>query len=124
MEKKEEFGFKELIVWQKSVEFARKVIKTIDKLNTDTKHYRIKEQTEAAATSVAANIAEGKGRYSKKEFKQYLYIARGSIYETITFLTILSELEWISLEDLKTLEKEGLSLNKMLNSLINTLKND
>jgi four helix bundle protein len=121
---KEEFGFKELIIWQKAIEFAVHVINKTEKLNTERKHYRITEQTEAAATSVAANIAEGKGRYSKKEFKQFLYIARGSIYETITFLNILRELDWISESDIDELEEEGLILNKMLNSLINKLKSD
>ena len=120
----EEFGFKELIVWRRAIDFAKQVINIIDKINSDRKHYRILEQTEAAATSVAANIAEGKGRFSRKEFKQFLYIARGSIYETITFLNIMKELSWLSAEEVYELEKEGLALNKMLNSLINKLKTD
>jgi four helix bundle protein len=120
----EEFGFKELIVWRRAIDFAKHVMIIIDKINSDRKHYRILEQTEAAATSVAANIAEGKGRFSRKEFKQFLYIARGSIYETITFLNIMKELNWLSAEEVYELEKEGLALNKMLNSLINKLKTD
>ncbi|MDP4222558.1 MAG: four helix bundle protein [Bacteroidota bacterium] len=123
MDQKEEFGFKELIVWQKAVEFASHVIKKVEFKNSEKKHYRITEQIEASASSIAANIAEGKGRYSNKEFKQFLYIARGSIYETISFLNIVRELGWISKEDINDLETEGLQLNKMLNSLINKLKN-
>jgi len=124
MTSEDEFGFKELIVWRRAIDFAKQVIIIIDKINSDRKHYRILEQTEAAATSVAANIAEGKGRFSRKEFKQFLYIARGSIYETITFLNIMKELNWLSAEEVDELEKEGLVLNKMLNSLINKLKTD
>jgi four helix bundle protein len=120
----EEFGFKELIIWRKAIDFAKNVINLVDNINTEKKHYRITEQTEAAATSIAANIAEGKGRYSKKEFKQYLYIARGSIYETITFLNIMKELGWLTAKDVEVLEAERLTLNKMLNSLINKLKTD
>ena len=120
----EDFGFKELIVWRRAIDFAKQVINIIDKINSDRKHYRILEQTEAAATSVAANIAEGKGRFSRKEFKQFLYIARGSIYETITFLNIMKELNWLSADEIYELEKKGLALNKMLNSLINKLKTD
>jgi len=122
MDIKEEFGFKELIVWQKAIEFAKHVIEKIGKLNSENRHNRITEQTESAVTSIAANIAEGKGRYSKKEFKQFLYIARGSIYETITFLNVLRELNWMTEEEVVQLEREGLILNKMLNSLINSLK--
>jgi len=124
VDSKEEFGFKELIVWQKAISFAVHVIDKTEKLNSERKHYRIIEQTEASASSIAANIAEGKGRYSKKEFKQFLYIARGSIYETISFLNILKELNWISKSEIDGLEEEGLILNKMLNSLINKLKTD
>ena len=124
MTREEDFGFKELIVWRRAIDFAKHVIIIIDKINSDRKHYRILEQTEAAATSVAANIAEGKGRFSRKEFKQFLYIACGSIYETITFLNIMKELNWLSTEKVDELEKEGLVLNKMLNSLINKLKTD
>lgn len=122
MEIKEDFGFKDLIVWQKSIEFAKNVIDKTNNLKSERRHFRITEQLEAAATSISANIAEGKGRYSKKEFTQFLYIARGSLYETVTFLNILKELNWIPAEEVEKVEKEGLILNKMLNSLINSLK--
>ncbi len=122
METKEEFGFKDLIIWQKAVEFASHVIKETENINSDKKHYRIIEQVEASVTSIAANIAEGKGRYSNKEFKQFLYIARGSIYETISFLNVAGKLNWLSKDTINELETEGLQINKMLNSLINKLK--
>lgn len=120
----EDFGFKELIVWKKSIEFSTHIIREIDNIESERKHYRIIEQTEAASTSISANIAEGKGRFSKKEFKQFLYIARGSIYETITFINIMQELNWLAPNKVQQLEQEGLVLNKMLNSLINKLKSE
>jgi len=120
----EDFGFKELIIWRKAIDFSKNVINLVDNIKTEKKHYRITEQTEASATSVAANIAEGKGRFSRKEFKQYLFIARGSIYETITFLNIMKELGWLTVSEVEIIEKEGLMLNKMLNSLINKLETD
>ncbi|MCK4923051.1 MAG: four helix bundle protein [Bacteroidales bacterium] len=76
------FGFKDLIVWQKSMTFIDLVLDEVDQLNSDRKHYRLVEQIESAVTSVAMNIAEGKGRNSKKEFIHFLYISRGSLYET------------------------------------------
>ena len=117
-----DYGFKELIVWKRSVDFAKQVIQTLGKINSNRNHYRLTEQTETASASIAANIAEGKGRFSRKEFKQFLYIARGSLFETITFLNIMKELSWISEQELERIEKEGLELTKMLNSLINKLK--
>jgi four helix bundle protein len=62
------FSFEDLEVWQKSIEFAYKVIQLTEKIDTDRKHYRLIENCESAASSIASNIAEGKGRYSKKEF--------------------------------------------------------
>ncbi len=82
------FAFEELEVWQKSVEYAVEVVRLIEKVETTRKHYKLIEQLEGACTSIALNIAEGKGRYSKKEFIQFLYIARGSLYETVTLLII------------------------------------
>jgi four helix bundle protein len=64
-------SYKDLLVWQKSIEFANLVIDLTEQLVTGRKHYRLVEQLEAAATSVPMNIAEGKGRYSKKEFSHF-----------------------------------------------------
>ena len=79
MENKTQVAYKDLQVWQKSIDLATAVIALIDDLNTDRKHFRLIEQLEAAVTSVPMNIAEGKGRESQKEFIRFLYIARGSI---------------------------------------------
>ncbi len=62
------FAFEDLLVRQKSIDFAEGVIKAIDQFEAPRKHYRILEQLEASAISVSSNIAEGKGRFSKKEF--------------------------------------------------------
>lgn len=109
-------------VWQKAVEFAKKTINLTEKITTDRKHYRLIEQLEAASASIAMNIAEGKGRYSKKEYMQFLYIARGSLFEVVTLLSIFYENKWISnqlLEDMKALASK---VGKMLSSLINSIR--
>jgi four helix bundle protein len=116
------FSFQELKVWQKSILFAKKVILLIDKLDTDRKHYRLIEQLESASTSVAMNIAEGKGRQTTKEFIQYLYIARGSLFEVITLLIIIHKIGWLNKETLNELEKDAVEITKMLNSLIKSMR--
>jgi len=68
------FSFQDLKVWQKSVLFSEEVIRAIDEINAPRKHYRLIEQLESACTSVAMNIAEGKGRQTTKEFIQFLGI--------------------------------------------------
>jgi four helix bundle protein len=91
MEKEIKFGFEDLEVWQNAVEFADIVIESLENLYTDRKHFRLIEQAESAVTSIAMNIAEGKGRFSRKEFIKYLYKARGSLFETITILIIFNK---------------------------------
>ena len=116
------FAFEELKVYKKAVDFAVNVIETIDKIDAPRKHFRLFEQIEASSTSVSSNISEGKGRYSKREFKQYLYIARGSLYETITRLQIFKKLKWLNEESYKNLYGEAEEISKMLSGLINSIK--
>jgi four helix bundle protein len=112
-------SYKELIVWQKSMILANGVIDLVDHLETDRKHYRLIEQLEAAVTSVPMNIAEGKGRESKKEYIHFLYISRGSLYETLTLLELFLLRGWITLEIFHELEKQSNEIAKMLKGLIN-----
>ena len=115
------FAFEDLDVWQKAVGFAVSVIDTVDDISTDRKHYRLLEQIEASAASISMNIAEGKGRYSKKEFVHYLYIARGSLYETITLLVIFNRKKWITDDQYRALEISGKEIASMLMGLIKSL---
>ena len=115
-------AYKDLLVWQKSMEFVNLIIDAIDSLSTDRKHYRLIEQLEASATSVPMNIAEGKGRYSQKEFVHFLYIARGSLYETMTVLEIFKMRTWITPNNFNTLEDKSTEIAKMLNALISSIK--
>ena len=77
-------SYEDLEVWQKAIDWTSEIVRAVDNLQTDRMHFRLVEQLEAASSSVAMNIAEGKGRYSQKEFTQFLYVARGSLYETVT----------------------------------------
>ena len=120
-ELKSSFQFKELTVWQRSVEFANQVIDLSENLETNSKHYRLIEQLESAVASIAQNIAEGKGRRSKKEFVQFLYISRGSLYEVITLLNIFEKRGWISTDKLQDLESEGVEIASMIKGLINSV---
>ena len=114
-------AYKDLQVWQKSMSLAQQVIKSFDEMDMPRKHYRLIEQLEFAVTSIPMNIAEGKGRNSKKEFIQFLYISRGSIYETLTLLEIFRELEWLSEEKFFDFESSTIEIIKMLKGLINAI---
>ena len=116
------FGFEDLNVWNRATEFAVEIINIIEKIETGRKHFRLFEQLEAAVTSVPMNIAGGKGRYSSKEFIHFCFIARGSLYETITLLEIFKRKGWIPEKEFVKLKSEAIEIASMLKGLINSLK--
>jgi len=115
------FSFEELQVYQKALDFSVAVISSIDDFETPRRHYRLIDQLEAACTSAPMNIAEGKGRYSKKEFKHFLYIARGSLYETVTLLQIFKKKAWLKEEKFLEIYRDAEEISKMISGLINSL---
>ena len=115
------FAFEDLLVYQRALDFAVAVIDVVDQIDTPRKHYKLIEQLEASSTSIALNISEGKGRYSKKEFKHFLYIARGSLYETITMLMLFKRKKWVGEKSYDKLINAAVEINKMLSSLINSI---
>ena len=116
-----QLAHKDLIVWQKSMVFANDVINLIEQLETSRHHFRLIEQLESASTSIPMNIAEGKGRKSKKEFMHFLYIARGSLYEVLTLLEIFKMRSWINEGLYNKLEIQSNEIGKMINGLINAI---
>jgi four helix bundle protein len=74
------FRFQNLDIWKKAVEIGMELFDIADEL--DKRHlHRFAEQLRAAGLSMSNNIAEGSGSYSKKEFNQFLNIARRSTFE-------------------------------------------
>ena len=116
------FGYEDLEVWKRALEFASRVIKILESSPISARHIRLFGQLEAAVVSIAMNLAEGKGRYSKKEFIQYCYIARGSLYECMTLLELFKRNLWLDPIIFESLKSEGLEIAAMIKGLINSLK--
>ena len=116
------FSFEDLEVWKEDVDFANQCLMLVEGIDTGRKHFRLVEQLESAATSPALNIAEGKGRFSKKEFIQFLYIARGSLFETVTLFEIFRRRDWISGAEFVAVKRSAIQLGKRISSLINSLR--
>lgn len=72
------FPFEKLEVWRLAVKFADFILGLLESFPPN-KHFRLIGQMEAAASSIAQNIEEGKGRQYRNEFIQFLYIAEGSL---------------------------------------------
>jgi four helix bundle protein len=87
--------YKDLVVWQKSIAMVTEIYRatqTFPKGET----YGLTSQLRRSAVSVASNIAEGQGRLSKKEFRHFLGMARGSIVEMETQVLISRNLGYLS----------------------------
>jgi four helix bundle protein len=110
-------GYRDLIAWQKAKALALEVYLCTRKFPKD-EIYGPTSQMRRAAVSVPSNIAEGKGRYSRKELLQFLYTARGSLFELATQLSIAHDLEYIDLPAFKRLEGTTDELGRILNGLI------
>lgn len=109
--------FTDMIVWQK----ARLLFKELYELMRNSKDYFLRDQILRATLSISNNIAEGFGRYSKKEYIQFLNIARGSANEVESMLFILQDVS--SIDKTKLIELQGIlsDIRNLLNALIQTL---
>ncbi|MGA2462961.1 MAG: four helix bundle protein [Thermodesulfobacteriota bacterium] len=96
------FRFQDLKIWQLAIEIADQLFDIADMLE-QKKLYKFAEQLRGAAMSMSNNIAEGSGSSSKKEFKQFLNMARRSTFENANILILLHRRNLISDESLDTL---------------------
>ena len=109
--------FEEIIAWQKSKELVLQTYKAFDGL----RDFSFRDQIRRAAVSVINNIAEGFERKSNKEFKQFLYISKGSCGEVRSMLCIAKELGYISEKSYGILYEKCIEISRMLSGLIKTL---
>jgi four helix bundle protein len=112
--------YKELIVWQKSVELVT-MIYSITKSFPKDELYGLTNQVRRASVSIPSNIAEGFGRNSKKEFKHFLQITIGSLFELQTQLEISKNLKFLSEMEFEGIYKLTREIEAMLASLIRKL---
>jgi len=112
------YGFRELEVWQKSIQLVERVYDSVSSLPQYEK-YALADQLRRSAVSVPSNIAEGCSRQTTKEFIQFLYISSGSLSELETQIILI---EKIYNYDVQHLYPEITSIRKMLNGLISSLK--
>ena len=113
--------YKELEVWQKVIDLVSSLYE-VSGTFSDNEKFGLTSQVRRAATSVPANIAEGWGRGSTKEYVQFLHVARGSLLELETHLIIAHRLGFLSGDLTAAAHKQVESIGMMLNRLIGRLR--
>ena len=96
------FRFQDLRIWQLAIEIALELFDIADYLEK-RKLYRFADQLRGSGMSMSNNIAEGSGSDSKKEFKQFLNVARRSTFENANILILLNKRKLITPECLDRL---------------------
>ncbi len=114
-------SYRDLRVWKEAVEFVKDIYLITAKFPSH-EIYGLTNQIRRAAVSIPANIAEGQGRHSSKEFRQFLGIALGSISELETHLIISDKIKYLDHGDIDPLLINLDDFRKMLKSLSNCLK--
>ncbi|MBT0607880.1 four helix bundle protein [Aequorivita echinoideorum] len=114
-------NFRELEIWKNGIFIVEKIYEISVKLPIDER-FGLKSQITRAAISIPSNIAEGCSRNSEIEFKRFLEIAMGSLFEVETQLTICIRLDFLQETELNDLFQILNSEAKMINSLITKIK--
>lgn len=110
--------FKELKVWQESMNVVMEVYKLVASFPNDEK-FNLTSQIKRSAVSIPSNIAEGAGRKHPKEFAQFLGIASGSAAELITQIEIATRLNLISENSGNELGQKLIHITNMIYKLEN-----
>ncbi len=112
--------YKELIVWKKAMDLVTEIYRLTDAFPENEK-FGLVSQLRRAAVSIPSNIAEGQGRLSIGEFKQFLGHARGSLFEVETQILIANNLKLYNVTEtpriLNLIEECGRLLNGLIRSL-------
>lgn len=109
--------FEDIIAWQKAKELTTLIYKEFD----TSKDFGFKDQIQRASVSIMNNIAEGFERKSNKEFKYFLFVAKGSCGEVRSMLHLAKDLEKLSEKSFNEKYKLSEEISKILSGLIKTL---
>lgn len=109
--------FEDINSWQKAKELVLKTYKNFNK-NRD---YSFRDQIQRAVISIMNNIAEGFERGGNKEFRYFLFIAKGSCAEYRSMLYIADELGYISKKEFDEMYNLSLEISRLISGLIKAL---
>jgi len=109
--------FRDLVVWQKAMDSVTEIYRVTQKFPKE-EIFGLISQLRRAAVSVPSNIAEGQGRLTEKEFRQFLGNARGSLAEVETQIIIAKNLGFLDDPDFDNLSTMIAEVGRVLNGLL------
>jgi len=112
--------YHDLLVWRRTLEFV-KLVYRLSKHFPKDELYGLTSQLRRASVSVLANIVEGRGKPTEKDFIRFLYISKGSLNECQCFLELVLELNYINKEQLDYIEEKRREVGYLLYKLITSL---
>ena len=113
------FVFEKLIVYQKAITFADAICTLTNELPRG--YFFLADQLNRAALSIAANIAEGNGRFTKADRRNFFGIARGSFQECVPLLELALRQKLLEPDRYAQLKSDLQEIARMLSGLINGL---
>ncbi len=113
--------FRDLLVWQKSMDLVTNCYTISADFPTD-EQFGLTSQTRRCSISIPSNISEGFGRGTNKDYYRFLTISLGSLFEFQTQVEIAYNLNYISSENFNKLYEDSRELERMLSSFMNKIK--
>lgn len=121
MERKTIRSFEDLLVWQKAIEFVTQVYLVTNE-GEIKRDFGLRDQMRRAAVSIPTNIAEGFERASRKEYLNFLNIAKGSAGEPRSLFRVALEVGYFSKETHDQLRERALTLSRCLFNQVKSIR--
>ncbi|MEH2229456.1 MAG: four helix bundle protein [Nostoc sp.] len=120
MERKKIETFEDLKIWQKGIDLVKQIyLRT--KEGELSKDFGLRDQLRRATVSIPTNIAEGFERFSRKEYLNFLNIAKGSAGEVRSLLRVALEVGYLDQPTYTQLSNQAIELSRMLSNQIQSI---
>lgn len=117
----EKFAFENLEVYQRALDWVETIESLCESLKGKTSHTLI-DQLSRASMSIPLNIAEGNGRWHKKDKRQFFWVARGSVFECVPLVQVLYRRKLLNEAKYATCYEDLQVMAKMLTNLVKSVE--
>lgn len=114
--------YKDLLIWKRGLEFV-KLVYQVTALFPQDERFGMTSQLRRSSVSVLANIVEGRGKRTDKDFLRFLYISKGSLNESQCYIELALELHFIDQKQFEILYNKSNEMSYLLNKFMRRLSN-